>query len=199
MASDPDPSSSTASKSCCCKFTMATMGLILTFLTLLSSAVLIFLGVSVSDCDLACDGDTDGAELLNEGVYECDGAVPEVAYACTSGDSLVYYVQQAQTWEKISSKTKMCSMHESGVVGQAGLGTLVLFPWPRLGHMHVSCRIGHVSCRTDVHRANAVGTRWRQVIVGEHLADPGQRSRACYQRKRRRQSSLSMCLYACVA
>lgn len=110
MASDPDPSSSTASKSCCCKFTMAAMGLILTLLTLLSSAVLIVLGVSLSDCDLACDGDTDGAELLNEGMYECDGAPPKGTcisrYWCTrplmgQTDGFCRRLNGRRTWTKL--------------------------------------------------------------------------------------------------
>eukprot|EP00892_Ulva_mutabilis_P007590 jgi/Ulvmu1/5202/UM210_0002.1 len=41
--------------------------------TLLCCAALLYVSMGVSGCDITCNEGSDGAELLNEGYYECDG------------------------------------------------------------------------------------------------------------------------------
>lgn len=57
----------------CCRSTLSILGFLFLALTILSSFALIRVGMELRDCDLTCTEDTDGAELLNEGYYDCNG------------------------------------------------------------------------------------------------------------------------------
>lgn len=59
----------------CYKATLAVLAFIMMAGTVICTGCLILLVIAVSNCDLTCHEDADGAELLNEGYYDCDGAL----------------------------------------------------------------------------------------------------------------------------